>query len=140
MAYVSQEDKKKLSVKIKEVVKKYGYKVSLSVNNHSTLVAKIKGADDIMEEYIDVQMSPEKVAKREFENYKFDPVVVMDEYRKWNHNVNEYWISENYGEKGTAFLTELKFLYLSTFIRSRRLSASSPPPARTLLISLFTSL
>ena len=108
MAYVSQEDKKKLSVKIKEVVKKYGYKVSLSVNHHSTLVAKIKGADDIMEEYIDVQMSPEKVAKREFENYKFDPVVVMDEYRKWDHNVNEYWISENYGEKGTAFLTELK--------------------------------
>ena len=108
MAYVSQEDKKKLSVKIKEVAKKYNVKISLSIKHHSTLVAKVKNADDIMEEYIDVQMSPEKVARREFENYKFDPVEVMNDYRKWNHNVNEYWIEENYGKKGVAFLTELK--------------------------------
>ena len=108
MAYVSQEDKKKLAPAIKAVCKKYGYKVSLSVNHHSTLVAKVKGADDIMEEYLDVQMQPEKVAKREFNHYRFDPVEVMEDYKKWDHNVNEYWISENYGEKGTAFLTELK--------------------------------
>jgi len=108
MAYVSQEKKKALAPAIKAVCKKYGYKVSLSVNHHSTLVAKVKGADDIMEEYIDVQMSDEKVRKREFNNYKFDPVSVMEEYRKWDFNVNEYWISENYGEKGVAFLTELK--------------------------------
>lgn len=104
MAYVSQEDKKKLSVKIKEVAKKYNVKISLSIRHHSTLVAKVKNADDIMEEYIDVQMSPEKVRRREFENFKFDPVEVMNDYRKWTHNVNEYWISENYGKKGVAFL------------------------------------
>lgn len=108
MAYVSQEMKKKLAPAIKAVCKKYGYKVSLSVNHYSTLVAKVKGADDIMEEYIDVQMEPQHVAKREFNHWKFDPVEVMESYKKWNHNVNEYWISENYGEKGTAFLTELK--------------------------------
>ena len=108
MAYVSQEDKKKLAVGIKAVCKKYGYKVSLGVNHHSTLVAKVKGAEDIMTEYCEVNMTPEKVAKREFNGYKFDPVDVMQEAKKWGHRVNEYWIEDNYGEKGIAFLTELK--------------------------------
>ena len=108
MAYVSQEDKKKLAVGIKEVCKKYGYKVSLGVNHHSTLVAKVKGAEDILTEYCDVQMTPEKVAKREFYSYTFNPVDVMEESKKWGHRVNEYWIEDNYGEKGVAFLTELK--------------------------------
>ena len=108
MAFVSQEMKKKLAPKIKEVAKKYGYKVSLSVDHHSTLVAKIKGAEDIMLEYIDVQMQPQKVLQRECRHYTFDPVEVIEESKKWGHRVNEYWIAENYGEKGIAFLTERK--------------------------------
>lgn len=108
MAYVSQEDKKKLAVGIKAVCKKYGYKVSLGVQHHMTLVAKIKGAEDIMEEYIGVQMQPQKVLERENRHYTFEPANVMEEAKKWGHRVNEYWIPENYGEKGIAFLTELK--------------------------------
>jgi len=109
MAFVSQEDKKKLAPKIKEVCKKYGYKVSLGVQHHSTLIAKIKGAEDILQEYCEVQMTPFKVAKREFNGYNnFSPEAVMEESAKWGHRVNEYWIPENYGEKGIAFLSELK--------------------------------
>ena len=108
MAFVSQEDKKKLAVGIKKVAKKYGYKVSLSVNHHSTLVAKIKGAEDILEEYCEVQMHPQKVLERENRHYTFDPVEVMENSKKWGHRVNEYWIPENYGKKGIAFLTEMK--------------------------------
>ena len=42
MAYVSQEDKKKLAPAIKEVLKKYKVKGSISVRNHMTLVVKLK--------------------------------------------------------------------------------------------------
>lgn len=108
MAYVSQEDKKKLAVGVKKVANKYGYKVSLSVNNHSTLVAKIKGAEDILEEYCEVQMTPDKVLERENRHYTFSPVEVFNEAKSWGHRVNEYWIPENYGEKGIAFLSEMK--------------------------------
>ena len=41
MAYINQEKKKELAPRIKEVAKTYGYKVSLGINNHSTLVATI---------------------------------------------------------------------------------------------------
>ena len=42
MAYVSQEDKKKLAPAIKEVLKKYKVKGSISVRHHMTLVVKLK--------------------------------------------------------------------------------------------------
>src|SRR5210317_2339261 len=49
MAYVSQELKKKLSPSIKAVLKKYGMKGSIAVNNHSTLVVNLKeGALDLI--------------------------------------------------------------------------------------------
>ena len=42
MAYVSQELKAKLAPTVKAVLKKYGMKGTLSVNNHSTLVLTVK--------------------------------------------------------------------------------------------------
>lgn len=42
MAYFSQDDKKKVAPAIKAVLKKYGVKGSISVDNHSTLVVTIK--------------------------------------------------------------------------------------------------
>ena len=42
MAYFSQEDKKKVAPKIKAVLKKYGLKGSVAVDNHTTLVVNIK--------------------------------------------------------------------------------------------------
>ena len=42
MAYVSQEDKKKLAPAIKAVLKKYKMKGSIAVRNHSCLVVNIR--------------------------------------------------------------------------------------------------
>tara|TARA_B110000503_G_C7083457_1_gene386176 strand:+ start:489 stop:839 length:351 start_codon:yes stop_codon:yes gene_type:complete len=55
MAYVSQEMKKKLAPTIKAVLKEFGIKGSISVNNHSTLVVTIKeGALDFGGDYVQV--------------------------------------------------------------------------------------
>ena len=43
MAYVSQEMKKELSGGIKAVLKKYGMKGTIAVDNHSSLVVNLKG-------------------------------------------------------------------------------------------------
>jgi len=52
MAHVSQEMKAKLAPEIKRINKKYGIKASLGVDNHSTLVLKIReGAVDFFESY-----------------------------------------------------------------------------------------
>ena len=42
MAYVSQEMKKELAPGIKAVLKKYGMKGSISINNHSSLVVTLQ--------------------------------------------------------------------------------------------------
>jgi len=42
MAYVSQEMKKSLAPAIKSVLKKYGFKGTIGVHNHSSLVVNIK--------------------------------------------------------------------------------------------------
>lgn len=50
MAYISQEEKKELAPKIKSILKKYGMKGTISVQNHSTLMVNIsKGALDVMQ-------------------------------------------------------------------------------------------
>ena len=107
MAYVSQEDKKNLAPKIKEVLKKYGMKGTIAINNHSTLVVNIKeGKLDMMgaareammkSNHYDLQYNPydcQQMANR-----------LADEYLQ----VNTYWIEENYGDGEVAqFLMELK--------------------------------
>lgn len=108
MAYVSQEMKKELAPAIKEVCKKYGYKVSLSVNNHSTLVAKIKGAKKVLEDYVAKQQEPQNQLKRE--TYHMGPIdidTVVEESAQWGHKVNEYWIEDNYVGDSVEFLKEL---------------------------------
>jgi hypothetical protein len=55
MAYVSQDDKKKLAPAIKAVLKKYDMKGTIAVRHHSTLVVNIKsGAIDFGGTNIDV--------------------------------------------------------------------------------------
>ena len=47
MAFISQETKKKLAPAIKAVFKQYGVKGTISINNHSCLMVKLKeGAVD----------------------------------------------------------------------------------------------
>jgi hypothetical protein len=55
MAYVSQEDKAKLTPAIKAVLAKYGMKGTIAVRHHSTLVVTVKsGAIDFGGDNIDV--------------------------------------------------------------------------------------
>jgi hypothetical protein len=87
MAYVSQEDKKKLAPAIKAVLKKYKMKGSIALRHHSTLVVNIKsGALDVL------------------------GALPVSEYGPRDYvQVNPYWISENYDcPTVVAFLTELK--------------------------------
>jgi hypothetical protein len=45
MAYVSQDDKRKLTPAIKAVLNKYGMKASISVRHHSTLVVTLRSGN-----------------------------------------------------------------------------------------------
>jgi hypothetical protein len=81
MAYVSQELKKKLSPSIKEVLKKYGMKGTIAVNNHSTLVVNLKSGS------IDFKQDSNS------DNY--------------HYQVNPYWYHEHFSGKAKSFLIEL---------------------------------
>ena len=87
MAFVSQEDKKKLAPAIKAVLKKYKMKGTLAICHHSSLVCNIKSGE------LDVIGA-----------------LPVSEYGPRDYvQVNPYWISENYDcPTVVAFLTELK--------------------------------
>lgn len=100
MAYVSQEMKKELAPAIKSVLKKYGMKGTIAVNNHSTLVCNIKsGSLDLIgaaDRYNQRQAERQGITYREVKDYL---------------QVNPYWAdkwSEEAGEKEIAsFYREL---------------------------------
>ena len=77
MAYVSQTDKKELSIGIKKVLKKYNMKGTIAVRHHSSLVVNIQSGP------IDFNM------------------------RDDHDQVNVYWIHEHYEGVAKEFLTEL---------------------------------
>jgi len=79
MAYVSQDDKRKLAPAIKAVLNKYGMKGSISVRHHSTLVVTLRSGR------IDFGTD------------------ARDGYLQ----VNPYWIHEHYTGTARKFLTEL---------------------------------
>ena len=81
MAYVSQSMKKELAPAIKAVLKEFGMKGSISVNNHSTLCVNIKAGE--------IDFSG---------NYTHG-----DRYIQ----VNEYWIDEHYTGVAKKFLNKL---------------------------------
>ena len=86
MAFVSQEMKKQLAPQIKAVLKKYGMKGTIAVQNHMSLVVNIKSG-------------------------KLDVIGALgaNEYQRDYIQVNPYWIEENYDcPKVVAFLKELK--------------------------------
>ena len=94
MAYVSQEKKKALAPAIKEVLKKYRIKASISVDNSSTLCVNIKeGAIDFIGEQ---NKKNQEIAYRRGVNF-----VESDGYIQ----VNEYY-PETYGD-ASDFLVEL---------------------------------
>jgi hypothetical protein len=96
MAYMSQEHKQELAPAIKSILKKYGIKGSLSVQNHSTLVLNVKsGKIDFIKNYNDV-------AADRITGYG-DAVAKRDSYI----GVNTYWYHEHFTGKAKKFLAEI---------------------------------
>ena len=79
MAYVSQNDKKELSVGIKKVLKKYGCKGNIGVKNHMSL-------------YVDVMEGPIDFKHTHGDGYT---------------QVNTYWIDDHWSGVAKDFLNEL---------------------------------
>jgi hypothetical protein len=92
MAWFNQEMKAARAPSIKSIAKKYGVKVSLGVNNHSTFVINIKsGSIDFIK------------------NYNETVALAYDDHRRAEGSlrVNEYWYHEHFTGKAKAFLKEL---------------------------------
>lgn len=97
MAYVYPELKASLAPGIKAVLKKFGMKGSIAVDNHSTLVCNItSGPLDLISNMFDIAV------KKPDSHYSRNPTKPL------YIQVNEHWISDHYTGKCLAFLTELK--------------------------------
>lgn len=97
MAYMNQEKKKELATGIMVVCKKYGFKASISVRHHSTLVVCISiGPIDFLTGH------NERTVKRLTEQNR-----LFDYTPETYIQVNEYHIKSTYTGKALQFLTEL---------------------------------
>lgn len=93
MAYMNQEHKQQFAPAIKALCKKYGFKHSLSVRHHSTIVLTIsQGKYDLLEMYN--KKSEEDYSYR-WPNSQFNPVTnfeVQPYCRKWfNKELTEFF-------------------------------------------------
>lgn len=96
MAYMSQERKKSLEPKIKEILKKYGVKARLGVNHHSTLVLNItSGTLDFAANWVGV------------DRYAADPWAIIP-FPPHGIDVNHYHLSDSWKGKALEFFTEVK--------------------------------
>lgn len=94
MAYMSQAKKKELAPAIKNVLKKYGVKGSIGVDNHSSLVVTIReGSIDFI--------GMANAQNKEISERRGMPYYPNDGYIQVNHNY-----PENYGE-AAPFIEEL---------------------------------
>lgn len=78
MAFITQAEKKEIAPVVKSILAEYGLKGTLGINNHSSLVLKIKNATEM-----------------------FAPYFRDDFDRKWGIDVNEYWIDRHYADHPT---------------------------------------
>lgn len=93
MAYVSQEMKAKAAPVIKDLLKKYGLKGSLSVRHHSTLVLTLsQGKIDFIKNFNETNVRQPRYNDREFTPAK-DSI-----------QVNTYWAHEHFSGKAAEFL------------------------------------
>jgi len=98
MAYISQADKAKIANQIKPLLKQFGLKGSLSIQNHSTIVLTVKsGAIDFIGNYIEADRN-----KSYAKNMSEDQVAYI---RKTNNiRVNTYWFQEHFTGVAKEFL------------------------------------
>lgn len=87
MAYISQEKKKALEPKIKEINKKYGIKARLGIRHHSSLVLNISsGKIDFIKNYN--------------EN-------TTDSQKEESIQVNQYYFKEHFSGEARDYLREV---------------------------------
>lgn len=102
MAHMSQDHKKELAPGIKAILKKYGIKGSIGVDNHSSLVVTLKeGKLDIVENHNKI------IEEHNKERAQFGGPqgrLTTDNYIQ----VNEYYIESSYSGDVLNFLKELK--------------------------------
>ena len=90
MAYIRQEDKKVIAESMKPILKKYGIKGTLSIDNGTSINLNIKsGVIDFFKNYNET-----------LENTEF----TVTDYL----SVNLYWIHEYFSGEARAFLLEAK--------------------------------
>ena len=99
MAYFSQEQKKKIAPKIKEILKQYELKGTLRIKNHSTIVLTIRsGKLDFIGNYAEVNKNRSKEFQSDIEYIK----------EKKNISVNHYYIDNSFSGKCKEVLIKLK--------------------------------
>lgn len=102
MAYMSQENKKRIVALAKPILKKYGIKATFGVDNHSSLVCHIKsGKLDLIGNYC------QSIAQ----NHRMDErhraqEIEYTEKRKYVQ-VNHYYIPSYFTGEAEKFLSEL---------------------------------
>lgn len=96
MAFISQEEKKALSPKIKAICKKYGLKASIGIRHHSTLVLNISsGTIDFIGNFNRVALSRPPING-------FAPSLA-----KSSMDINTHWYHEQFDGKAKDFLDEV---------------------------------
>jgi hypothetical protein len=91
MAYINQDGKAKRAPAIKALLKQYGLKGTLSIDNHSTIVLTVKsGAIDFIGNCNEVSAA---------KSYGRDYNVAKD-----NIQINPYWCHEHFTDKAKDFL------------------------------------
>jgi hypothetical protein len=101
MAFVNQEIKKKLAPNIKNVLKKYNVKGSISVNNLSTIVVTLSSGElDLLGVRKNTLLEKNQYSVEDLENLTY-------------FDVNHYWIDRDYNDGNVvSFLSELKHAML----------------------------
>ena len=101
MAYMSQERKAKIAVKVKAICKKYGVRASLAVRNHSTLVLNVRqGPIDFVENFIETDRA------KPYAKYMTDEQVAYIR-RNQSLDVNVYWYKDHFSGRALKFLSEV---------------------------------
>lgn len=92
MAYISQDDKKKIAPAIKALLKKHGLKGSLSIHNHMTLTLTVtQGSIDFIANY-------NQTCADRYPRHR--------NLADTNLEINQYWFHEQFSGKALSFLTE----------------------------------
>ena len=97
MAYMSQELKNELAPKIKEILHRYGLKWTLSVRNDMELILKIKSWN------IDFRW----LMKDKYRYYNENDNSLVDKYKFYHIDVNEYYLDRTYESPAKEALMEL---------------------------------